>query len=207
MFRLRQLVFDHVRKYFFFYVLALGFYLLGVIMGSLGVQVMDTEQATELSSFISNYLDYQTAHQLPSAEIIGTLLWSNLKLLIILLIGGLSVWGLILTPFILFIRGFLMGFVAGFFTFDQGLKGVALSAATLFPHSLINILVLLIAAVLSMSMSLSLVRASGQRAGFVPRFGRYLLINVCLAIVMVGTAGLEGYLSPIFVKVVATYLN
>lgn len=207
MFRLRQLVFFHVRRYFFFYVLALGFYLLGVIMGSLGVQVIAAEQAAELSNFLSNYLDYQAAHTLPTAQTIGTLLWSNLKLLLVLLIGGLSIWGLLLTPFILFIRGFVLGFVAGFFTFDQGVKGVALSAATLFPHSLINIAVLLIAAALSMSMSLSLVRETGQRVGFIPRFSRYLLINGCLALVVVGTAGLEGYLSPIFVKVVSAYLN
>ena len=114
---------------------------------------------------------------------------------------GLTIIGLPLVLVIIFTRGFVLGFTIEFLLQEKAWRGGLLALLTVLPPNLLSVPAYILGAVMAINFSLYLIKGSGQRKIKMSQcFLEYLLIMLSLAVLMLGSALIEGYFSPIFIK-------
>lgn len=205
--RLKQAVFTYLRRNWFVYLIVTVFFAAGVVFGALAVRTLNPDQIGELGRYLNSFLE--KAGDLPLHEqSLARTLTENLYMLAAMYILGLSVIGMPLIPAVVFTRGFIIGFTVGFLAREKAVKGVLFAFVSVVPQNFILIPVLIVAAALSVNISLKIIRTRLAAGGY-PVFrpaGLYTLLMLILAAVS-GLAGLcETYVTPIFIKMAAGYL-
>lgn len=202
----------HLRAYFranlaayFFMVL---FFMLGISVGALAVKILPDQQKVELANYLHLFLD-SLAKQVEwqgTDSLFTNTLYSNLKIMIILWVLGFTIVGIPFVLFIVFTRGFIIGFTVGFLVQEYVLKGLLFACVAVLPHNLLAVPALIISAVSAVSFSWILVRPKVRQR--VPLFAeslRYSLICAVMGLIMVLATAIEVYFSPIVMRFLAQY--
>ncbi|MBC8016461.1 MAG: stage II sporulation protein M, partial [Sporomusaceae bacterium] len=109
--------------------------------------------------------------------------------------------------FILFTRGFIIGFTVGFLVNEYVMRGLLFALASVLPHNFFAIPAILITGVSATKFSLMLVRRKKQgKINLWYEAAGYSLLCALMLAVMLFAALLEVYISPVFMKLVATLL-
>jgi stage II sporulation protein M len=121
---------------------------------------------------------------------------------------GLTVIGIPLIAVLLFIRGFALGFTAGFFIAQKGWPGLLVSAAALLPQNLVLLPVLIVASALAVCFATILVRRlfNPRLAQAIP-FARYSLLMGLATLVAIGGGLIEVFITPQLLAAVMTLLE
>lgn len=179
-------------------------FLLGFMIGAMGVNKLDATQIKDLVDFVDGFIN-----NLPTASVDASLetkhaVISNLKTLFYIWFLGLTVIGIPLTLVIIFSRGFILGFTTGFLVQQKSFQGVLVILMTILPQNLLFIPVVLIAAVSSISFSLFVVRGkfAGKTINLSKRLIGYTFSFLVLGLFAVLSALIQGYVSPSLVKAV-----
>jgi len=179
-------------------------FIFGLVFGKMGVNKLDAHQVADLVNFVDGFIN-----NLPTATVDAPLetrhaLISNLKTLFYIWFLGLTVIGIPLTMFIIFSRGFILGFTTGFLVQQKSFQGIMVVLMTVVPQNLLFIPVVLIAAVFSISFSLFVIRGkfAGKTLNLSKRLISYTFSFVVLGLFAVLSALIQGYLSPSLVKAV-----
>jgi stage II sporulation protein M len=204
---LKEKISTHLKNNLGLYLVLTAIYVAGVVFGALGVGALQPEHQKDLAGFIQKSFTELTTSA-PQGTL-GDLLWENLKVIVAVYILGMSIIGMPLIFVILFTRGFVMGFAVGFLVQSRAVQGIFLTLMTILPPSLINIPVLLITSLWAINFSLSLVRGTkGWRGRDLTRqFAIYSGAIVLMALFACLGALLQGYLSPLMLKVVLAYAS
>ncbi|HEX3032801.1 MAG TPA: stage II sporulation protein M, partial [Bacillota bacterium] len=139
------------RRWIFLIVAAI--YGAGVVLGAVGVGLLNKEQVDYLTHLINNFLAQLQKVQVDDTaytkEVLSTI-WRDLGLIYFL---SLSVIGLPGVAVIIFLRGFLLGFVLGFFIQAMALEGLLFASLSMIPQNLITIPVYIAAGVTAIELS------------------------------------------------------
>ena len=192
---------------YFFLILIL---VVGVVVGSLAVKILPEEQKTELISYLQVFfqgLAQQDGSSTDSAAMLASVLYRNCKTILIIWLLGFTIIGIPFVLFILFTRGFVIGFTVGFLINEYILKGMVFALTAVLPHNFLAVPAVLITAVSAASFSLMLVRRKkhGKVNLFYEAFS-YSLLCVLMLVVMVTACFVEVYISPILMKTAAGVL-
>lgn len=134
---------------------------------------------------------------------------SNMLLLILIWIFGLSIIGIILNAFILFFKSFVLGFSIGSIINIYLYKGIILSIVYVFPHFIINIIVLLLLVYYANNFSIKLFNLLFLKKDikFHDIMRRYFKIFIiCLGAFFISSLT-ETFFSPFFVKLFTFLIN
>lgn len=204
---LKQAVFAYFRRNWFVYLIVLVFFIAGLVFGALAVKNLNSEQIGELGTYLNSFLEKVGEAPLNDQSITRSLT-DNLYILAVLYILGLSVIGVPLIPVVVFTRGFIIGFTVGFLAREKAVKGIVFAFISVVPHNFLLIPVIIVAAAMSVSISLAIIRNRLAADGY-PVFrlaGLYTLMMIVLG-VLTGLAGLcEAYVTPVFIKMAVGYL-
>ncbi len=204
---LKQAVFAYFRRNWFVYLIVLVFFIAGLVFGALAVKNLNSEQIGELGTYLNSFLEKVGEAPLNDQSITRSLT-DNLYILVVLYILGLSVIGVPLIPVVVFTRGFIIGFTVGFLAREKAVKGIVFAFISVVPHNFLLIPVIIVAAAMSVSISLAIIRNRLAADGY-PVFrlaGLYTLMMIVLG-VLTGLAGLcEAYVTPVFIKMAVGYL-
>ncbi|MFZ5641815.1 MAG: stage II sporulation protein M [Bacillota bacterium] len=205
--RLKQAAFAYFRRNWFVYLVVTVFFAAGVIFGALAVKNLNIDQIGELSSYLNSFLDKIGDTSIGNRPV-KQVLTENLYMLGALYILGLSVIGLPLIPVIVFTRGFIIGFTVGFLAREKAVKGLVFAFVSLIPQNFLLIPATIVAAALSVNVSLAIVRnrLAGPGYSLLRPAGIFTVLMLMLGLVA-GLAGLcETYVTPVFIKMAAGYL-
>lgn len=203
---IRQTFRDQMNLYVFVAVL----FIVGVVFGALMVNALSLEQQQELSSYVGNFIhtmDSQTASV--HVQTFWQSAFDYLKWVALIWILGLSVVGL---PFILvldFMKGVLIGFTVGLLAGQFSWKGLLFALASMAPQNMIAIPVLFIVSVAAISFSLYMIRSRVmmKRSLVVKQpFLTYMTLTTTMAVVLLGIAAFETWVSPTLMQWVAPML-
>ena len=203
----RQNINEYLKANVVAYFFSVLIFLIGVVIGALAVKTLPEDQKIELIGYLKIF--FQGLAQGPGAsdtpELFTTVLLNNVKTIALMWLLGFTVVGIPFVLFIIFTRGFVIGFTVGFLVNEYVLRGLIFALASVLPHNFVAVPALLITGVSATSFSLLLVRRRLRAKVnlFYESIGYSLLCLVMLAVMVVASL-IEVYISPVFMKLVVS---
>ena len=192
---------------YFFMILI---FVIGVVVGALAVKTLPDEQKTELISYLHIFftgLTQGTENTMFGSHVLSSVMFNNTKTIVLMWILGFTIVGIPFVLFILFTRGFIIGFTVGFLVNEYVMSGLLFALASVLPHNFFAIPAILITGVSATKFSLMLVRHRTQGTiNLWYEAAGYSLLCALMLGVMLFAALLEVYISPVFMKLVATLI-
>lgn len=198
--KIKLKIMRHLYASWWVYLLVGSCFLIGLFFGFLGMNSLEQNQTSSLSKFFEEGLLHFEENFNFSASARQALLKNIVNLSKIFLMG-LTIIGLPLVLVIIFTRGFVLGFTIEFLLREKAWRGGVLALLAVLPPNLLSLPAYILGAVIAINFSLYLIRGQGQRNIKMSQcFLEYLLIMLGLGILMLGSALIEGYFSPIFIR-------
>lgn len=190
----------HFRNNFIVYfVLSLSF-IIGIFIGAILINRLNVKQSLKISNYFSWIFDFVKEQKLNSINIFITSLLSNIKVLFIIWILGLTSVGLLIIPLIIVWKGVAIGFTVGFLVKGFGLKGFTFSLAGLLPHYLFMIPGLL--AIGAVGTSNSIYIGKGRRSKINQMdINEYSILMLLFFLIIIVGCCIEGYFTPYLIKI------
>lgn len=195
---MRKELTEHVKRYWVIYLTLAGFYLAGVIFGSVGVGALSHEETGQLKNFLDSLLSSQPKNL--DSQFLELLARDTLIMMAGIWLLGLTVIGTPLIYLIVFTRGFIMGFTVSFFIEVKGALGLGLASVTILLPALLGIPLLLFSSGLATIFSFLLLRGKSRGESLRREFLHYTLAAalVSLGSIIIGIA--QGYFSILGVR-------
>lgn len=204
-----KILIEYLRKNIVQYIFLSVVLIAGIIVGSITVNLMSDIQIEDILSFINGFLANINNISLDCSSIFYLSLSNNFKTAFLLIILGLSVVGLPFILIVIFFRGFVLGFTVGFLIGQLGPKGIILSVLSILPQNLIILPCIVSKGVTSLTFALAVIK--NRTINYQERYSQmvtgYILLNLFFSFLLIVSALIEGYISPIFIKLFTNYLG
>lgn len=196
----------NIVSYFFIILI----FVIGVVVGALAVKILPDEQKNELISYLRIFfmgLSQGTEGTISTENMIGMVMFNNAKTVVLIWILGFTIVGIPFVLFIIFTRGFIIGFTVGFLVNEYVMKGLLFALASVLPHNLFAVPAILVMGVSATTFSLMLVRRKtyGKTNIWYEAMRYSILCMIMLAVILFASL-IEVYISPVFMKLAAKLL-
>ncbi|TCL40087.1 stage II sporulation protein M [Anaerospora hongkongensis] len=205
---LRQHITDYLKANIVAYFFMILIFIIGVVAGSLAVKTLPDEQKTELLSYLHVFFQGLStgAENMQDAKLLNNVLFNNAKTIGLIWLLGFTVIGIPFILFIIFTRGFIIGFTVGFLVNEYIMKGLVFSLVSVLPHNFFAMPALLAAGVSAISFSLLLVRQRARKTSLFYQTLSYTLFCGISLLFMLLAGFIEVVISPVFMKLLAGIL-
>lgn len=197
----------HINKNLFIFLLVIV--IVGVVAGSIFSTIIDSNDKKMvleyLNSFFNNAKDGKLNY---NTSIVNTLVFT-VGFAFIIWILGISVIGFFVVIFMLFMKGFILGFSVSSIIANFGFKGVLLALAYVFPHHIINILVFMLLTAYSLIISYKLIKCitSKKPLDLKHIMHRYVIVLSVSLIFLVITSLYEVYVVPKLLNIIVSIIK
>lgn len=197
-----------IRKNLGIYVLVSLLFVAGIVFGSIVVNMLSPAQSEDILSYIEGFFTNVNNIDIDPATIFSISIANNLKNALVICISGLMVIGLPLVLALILFRGFILGFTVGFLMRELGIKGVIFSLLAILPQNIIILPAIISIGVAGVAFALSVIRSRFKRYSedYSSLILGYIMFNIVCSIFLVMAGLIEGYISPIFIKLVTPYI-
>ncbi|MGI6097874.1 MAG: stage II sporulation protein M [Dethiobacteria bacterium] len=203
---LRHFIADEVVTYlrhnlgiYMFIILLL---VVGVAIGAFAIRFMDKAQIMELDQFFSHFLYSLRESPLDQGAIFRQSLQNTLRYGGFVCILGILPIGFPLIAAVVFLKGFTLGFTVGFLLERFALRGLLFCLGAIFPHNIFILPAFLVVA--TAGFSFSFIRLQGyikkRPQPLKENLGGYLLLSAAMAVVFIGGAIVESWITPVFMR-------
>ncbi len=206
---MKKIVFkENVAKYKYKYLFLLIVVLIGFIFGIIFSNVLSYNDKKEISEIIVDFFtNLKNGTSINYLSNFLTNLGTNFLYLILIFIFGISIIGLVLNPFILYIKSFIIGFSVGSIIVAFSFRGIPLSILFIFPHHILNMIIYILMSFYGMNLSLKLFKSLFLKKSFNHTLfmKKYLKVFLISSIVIFISTLYETFLSD-FVLNLFTFL-
>lgn len=178
--------------------------LFGVISGSIFLVILDSGDKSgtvlQIQTFISN---------LSNNKVDGGLALRSSLIINYVFVGliwglGLSIIGIIFNIFLTYIKGFVVGFSVASIFATYNYKGILMALLYLFPHQILNVIVVCVLTIYSIMFSLNLLeiivtKKVKKNYNMLKRYVVILLFSIIISFI---SSLLEVYLFPNLLKII-----
>ncbi len=182
--------------------------LLGIISGSLYLVVLSKDDKSLVINKITTFMNNINTNNINNLEAFKNAIISNFIFIMIIWVFGFSIIGIFVNIFLVYFKGFTIGFTISSFILTYKYKGIISSFIYMFPGGIINIIITLIVGVYSFILTSYLFRMlfmrdkSNSMHRFLRKYFIILIIALCLSLI---AAASESFLVPsitkLFVKI------
>lgn len=184
--------------------------IIGVVVGALAVKTLPDEQKTELISYLRiffNGLSNNSDVIGDTSNLLNNVLFNNAKTIVLMWVLGFTVVGIPFVLFILFTRGFIIGFTVGFLVNEYIAKGLLFALVSVLPHNFFAVPAILVTGVSATTFSIMLLRRKKHsRKNLVYESFSYTVVCFFMLFFMLIAGLVEVYISPVFMKLIARLL-
>ena len=182
--------------------------IVGIIAGSIFMIILSKNDKETVLNSIKDFFDKLINNKF---NFIGTLkntVISNFLLSFIIWDLGISVVGVLIVIFIIFYKSFTLGFTISSIIYTYSIKGTFLAFIYVFPHLVINLLILLYLSSYSIKLSIILIKSILKKdnlnfKAFINNYSKVFLISIIFLIV---TSLYESFIAPIILRYFAQLL-
>lgn len=199
-----------IQKNKYKYIFLLTIILIGFISGIIFSNILSYNDHQEISNTLKDYFLGIKNNQ--SINYLGNFLnifSVNYLYMLLIWIFGLSIIGIILNPFILYFKSFIIGFSVGIIISVYSYLGILGSLLYLFPHLLINLLVYTLLSFYGIKLSIKLFKALflHKNFNFQDFMKKYLKILGVASIILLITTLYETFLADFVMKIFTFFLK
>lgn len=188
------------KMYFFLFTIVI----MGIICGAIFITVLNETDIKLVNSELTNFFNLiKNDQKLPILTSLKNSLISNYTYVFLVWFLGLSIIGIAIIILILFIKGFVMGFSVSAIIDTLGLNGIGTSIMYVFPHQIINLLILTILGFYGLSISASLAVAVFKKktVSFKNMIARYVKLLIFSLIIVTMCSLFEVFIMPYLLKI------
>ncbi len=202
--KIKQALAGYIKDNMVLYITVLILFLIGIILGIYAVLVLQQSQVAELKEYLDIYFyglsDNATLNQ---TQIIGSSLVQNLKMLSILWLLGITMFGIPAAIGLLVLKGFTLGFTINFLFTEFSFGGLFFALSATIPQNIFIIPAFLTAGVASLSFSLLHIQSKikKRRFHFWQNLWNYTALFIVLALFIVAGSFAEAYITPVFIRI------
>ncbi|MDD2574490.1 MAG: stage II sporulation protein M [Bacillota bacterium] len=199
---LKKAVEKQIRNNLPLYFFVLVFFVAGIAAGAFTVDALSSMQKEELVSYFQSFFSILDKEPVQSATVFKQSFLNNSQFVLIIWVLGITVIGIPLILMVIGIKGFIIGFSVSFLVEGMGLRGLLFALAAVLPQNLLIVPGILVAGVLGLSFSISMLRRkkSKTKKSFSSELTVYSF-NILLALLILFVGSLiEGYITPVFIK-------
>ena len=199
-----------IQKNKYKYIFLLTIILIGFISGIIFSNILSYNDHQEISNTLKDYFLGIKNNQ--SINYLGNFLnifSVNYLYMLLIWIFGLSIIGIILNPFILYFKSFVIGFSVGIIISVYSYLGILGSLLYLFPHLLINLLVYTLLSFYGIKLSIKLFKSLflHKNFNFQDFMKKYLKILGVASIILLITTLYETFLADFVMKIFTFFLK
>lgn len=205
--------FPEILKYYLknnivLFVVLFVVFVLGVMSGSILVNLMSDVQTNNTLTFINGFLSNVNSTNVDASAVFSVSLSNNLKTALILIISGLTIIGMPVIFVMVFFRGLSLGFTVGFFIRELGIKGVIFSLLSVLPQNIIIIPAIVSIGVTGVMFSTSILKNKNHTGvkNYPYMLLNYGILNLIFCTSLVIASLIEGYISPAFIKFMTNHI-
>ena len=179
---------------------------LGLISGAIFTNVIGTNDKTLIIEKIKLFIDNINNNNINNIVILKNSFSNNIIYISLIWILGMTLIGILFNIFILFIKGFILGFSISSFIITYSYKGIILSSIYLIIGQLINILTILVLTIYSITYSTKLIKQifnkTNQNNNLLKFIRNYCIILIFTIISSIISSALESFLLPAIIKLI-----
>jgi len=176
---------------------------IGIITGSFFIVLLDKTDKLYVSNQITNFFsNVKTGENLNYWTALVNAIVSNFSICLIIWLLGISVIGIPIVLFILFSKGFILGFSIGAIIYKYKISGLLLSLVYTTPHIIINTFLIMVISYYSFMFSMNMVVSLIKKKNLTLKSGinKYLkVLTICLAGFLL-TSLFEVFVTPKLLK-------
>ena len=179
--------------------------ILGIISGTIFLLALNETDKELVINQITTFMTNINDNNINNFNAFKNTLVENLIFVILIWILGMSIIGIIFNIFVIYLKGFILGFTLSSFFLIYKYKGLLAGLIYVFPTSIINIIITLIVGVYSIILTIYLWRVIFMRdkSNSISKFLKKYLLILLICIVLVFISALcESYLIPALFKLV-----
>ncbi len=188
-------------NYFVFSVL-----MVGIISGCLFITILNDSDKELVTENINGFMTLVSGNDLDMLATFWNSLITNFILGGLLFILGMTIVGLICNIFIIYIKGFVLGFSLASIIYTLGLKGTLVSLIYIFPSQLLNILVILLLGIYSVMFSMDMIRQIKMGKNLGHSFKKFLIIFIFCLFISALSSGWEAFVLPNLMKLLCEFI-
>ena len=148
---------QELKKNKYKYIFLITIIVLGIISGIILSNILSYNDSKEISKVIEEYLlNLKNNNNLNFISNLINSLSINFLYLLLIFIFSLSIIGIVLNPFILYFKSFIIGFSIGIMIKLYSFKGILIGIFSVFPHEFINIIMYLFLSFYGIKLSIKL---------------------------------------------------
>lgn len=183
--------------FIFLFVMALS----AILTGSIFVIMISRNDSIKITTEINNYIN--NLEQINYFESFKNIFFSNLLLLVIIWIIGISIIGIPISLILYFLKIFSLGFTVSGFILTYNIKGILLSVIYVIPVQIVNLFILIYLLSISLIISFKLLEAIFKRKTFNFSFiSSYKKVLVLSIIIFLLSSLYEIFVMPKLIKLV-----
>ena len=179
--------------------------ILGIISGSIFLVVLKDTDKTLIINRIESFMNNINTNNVNNIVAFKNVIIENLIFVLLIWILGMSIIGIIFNIFLIYLKGFIIGFSLSSFFFVYKYKGLLAGFIYAFTTSIINIIVSLILGVYSILFTINLWKIIflREKNSDMKRFlKKYLIILIISLFLILISSITEGFLIPSLLKLV-----
>lgn len=179
--------------------------LLGIISGAIFLVVLKEVDRSLVIEKINTFFNSINTNNISNTKAVTDAFIENLIFIVIIWVLGMSIIGIIINIFLIYLKSFMIGFSISAFFLTFKYKGLLAAFIYVFPTSIINILVYLLLGVYSIIFTINLWKIIfiKDRELNMKRFIKkyFLVFAICLILIIISSLT-EGFLVPSLLKLV-----
>lgn len=193
----------YIRKRLPVFTFIVVVFILGISFGAIAVKTVDYSTKQNLFNYFNDFMQGYNEIEYDRGSLVSESIKFNLFNIFMIWAFGISVIMMPLITLLIFFKGFVLGFTVGFLVSEYSLKGIVLAISAVFFQNVLIIPSYIMAAVMAVSLSIRIIKYYRNRAKLsFEDFLAYTLEMTMLALITLGGALLETYISPLLLKLV-----
>jgi len=196
---------EHLQQNFWLYVISLFCVFTGIVLGIYAVKYMNNVENSDLLSYFTNFNQNISNGGFKYSNIISDIIKNNISIILAVWFLGLTMVGIPIILIIDVIKGFTLGFTISFIVKGLGTKGIGIILIGILPQNIIYIPCIIIASVVAMEFSLSILREKMNKqwvSSIWMKITSYSFIFILIAVLMGVGFLLEAYATPNLIKII-----
>lgn len=188
-----------------FYIFVTILLVIGFVSGSFFITILSTEDKKLVEETISNFFVQIKNNNIDLIYTLRTSLTTNLLYIVFVWLLGISIIGIPIIVFLIFIKSFILGFSVCSIIFKYKLGGTLLSLSYIFPHQIINLIVISFIGLYALKVSFSLIKLifSKKQIDFKLIIKKYFAVLIICVILSIISSVFETFLCTYIIKLLA----
>lgn len=191
------------------YLFLIIIFLIGLIFGSFFIVILNEEDKLMVINQIKFFFNKLKINEIDYLIALKNSISSNLIYIILIWLLGISVIGIPIIVFLVFMKGFIVGFSLSSIIATYKIIGILGSFTYIFPHIIISSFIIIIISCYALYLSFNILFSIIQRKSidFKNIINRYCLIMLISTIVMIIASLIEVFISPHIIKLFLVFIK